>query len=283
MTKQELKTLFEKHNVKTKWNLVEPFVRNSIRIHTTLADDQQMNLGQSKIGGLPDLPKSVNWFEWEGNALSFIAQINCEEVQQFDVEGKLPKSGMLYFFYDAAQKTWGFDPKDKGSSQVYYFDGAIEELERKAQPTDLDSYSLFKPCRLNFESEFNIPDWQSDYFALDFNYDEEGNLEALNDELYPDDATSKLLGHSNNIQDGMETECELVTNGLYCGDGSGYNNPLARKLKENFKNWQLLLQVDSIDEAGMMWGDVGRLYFWIKQDDLENKRFENVWMILQCC
>jgi uncharacterized protein YwqG len=159
----------------------------------------------------------------------------------------------------------------------------LEELERKTQPNDLDNGAFFKPCQLTFESEFNIPDWQSDYLALDFN-DNDGNFEALNDELYPDDAaTNKLLGHSNNIQDGMETECELVTNGLYCGDGSGYNNPQAKKLKENYKNWQLLLQVDSIDEAGMMWGDVGRLYYWIKKEDLENRKFENAWMILQCC
>lgn len=32
----------------------------------------------------------------------------------------------------------------------------------------------------------------------------------------------------------------------------------------------------------MMWGDLGRLYFWIRDDDLAARRFEKAWLILQC-
>jgi uncharacterized protein YwqG len=46
--------------------------------------------------------------------------------------------------------------------------------------------------------------------------------------------------------------------------------------------WRLLLQVPSADAAGMMWGDVGCLYYWIRQDDLAARRFDRSWMILQC-
>jgi uncharacterized protein YwqG len=80
----------------------------------------------------------------------------------------------------------------------------------------------------------------------------------------------------------MEEECELVTNGIYCGDASGYNDPRVKSLEPNAKNWKLLLQIDSNDENDMMWGDCGRLYFWIKKDDLFNKNFNNSWVILQC-
>ncbi|TCD03493.1 DUF1963 domain-containing protein [Pedobacter psychroterrae] len=91
-----------------------------------------------------------------------------------------------------------------------------------------------------------------------------------------------LLGQPDVIQNEMELECELVTNGLYCGDPSGYNDPRAEKLRPNAKDWRLLLQIDSNEETEMMWGDVGRLYFWIKEEDLAAKRFENSWCILQC-
>ncbi len=80
----------------------------------------------------------------------------------------------------------------------------------------------------------------------------------------------------------MELECELVTNGLYCGDPSGYNDPKAKTLEPNAKKWRLLLQIDSNEENEMMWGDVGRLYFWIKKDDLINKNFDKSWFSLQC-
>ena len=81
----------------------------------------------------------------------------------------------------------------------------------------------------------------------------------------------------------MELECELVTNGLYCGDETGYNVPKAKGLQKNKDNWTLLLQVDSnYEEAGMIWGDAGRLYFWIKKEDLKNKKFDKCWLISQC-
>lgn len=32
----------------------------------------------------------------------------------------------------------------------------------------------------------------------------------------------------------------------------------------------------------MIWGDSGRIYFWIKEKDLKAKKFEKAWMISQC-
>jgi hypothetical protein len=54
------------------------------------------------------------------------------------------------------------------------------------------------------------------------------------------------------------------------------------ELESGRYDWILLLQLDSDDDAGMMWGDVGMLYFWIKREDLKKENFDNVWMILQC-
>ena len=42
------------------------------------------------------------------------------------------------------------------------------------------------------------------------------------------------------------------------------------------------LQLDSDDAAKMMWGDAGRLYFWIRDQDLRERRFDKTWMIYQC-
>jgi uncharacterized protein YwqG len=44
----------------------------------------------------------------------------------------------------------------------------------------------------------------------------------------------------------------------------------------------LLLQIDSDDAIGWTWGDAGRLYFWIRKQDLAARRFDRVWTILQC-
>ena len=43
------------------------------------------------------------------------------------------------------------------------------------------------------------------------------------------------------------------------------------------------MQLDSHEEeAGMMWGDMGRLYFWIKRADLARRDFSEVVQFLQC-
>ena len=81
----------------------------------------------------------------------------------------------------------------------------------------------------------------------------------------------------------MQLECQLASNGVYCGNPEGYQNPLVGELGSKASQWTLLFQCDSDDNVGWMWGDVGRLYFWITESDLVAQRFENVWMILQCC
>jgi len=44
-------------------------------------------------------------------------------------------------------------------------------------------------------------------------------------------------------------------------------------------DWRLLLQLDS---GVWMWGDCGKLYFWIPRADLAAGRFDRVWLQLQC-
>ncbi|MCR8632194.1 YwqG family protein [Paenibacillus radicis (ex Xue et al. 2023)] len=37
------------------------------------------------------------------------------------------------------------------------------------------------------------------------------------------------------------------------------------ELEKGVSDWKLLLQIDSEEEIGMMWGDAGRIYFWIRE------------------
>src|SRR5688572_25143961 len=77
----------------------------------------------SKLGGLPRLPPSVPWPRRDGRSLAFIAQIELASQPGIAVEQGLPGEGLLLFFYDAEQNTWGFDPKDAGSFAVVYVSG----------------------------------------------------------------------------------------------------------------------------------------------------------------
>jgi uncharacterized protein YwqG len=45
---------------------------------------------------------------------------------------------------------------------------------------------------------------------------------------------------------------------------------------------RLAVQIDSDTEAGMMWGDVGRLYLCARKRDLIARRFDRCWIDMQC-
>jgi uncharacterized protein YwqG len=80
----------------------------------------------------------------------------------------------------------------------------------------------------------------------------------------------------------MEVECRLVSNGIYCGDSAGYHSEEAKALRAVASEWISLLHIDSDDDAGMMCGDVGTIYYWIRRQDLAQGAFDRAWLILQC-
>jgi uncharacterized protein YwqG len=58
----------------------------------------------------------------------------------------------------------------------------------------------------------------------------------------------------------------------------------ANRCGQHARSWksQLVLQIDSDPDAGMQWGDAGRVYVCIRKEDLAACRFEHCWTILQC-
>lgn len=261
-----------------------------IKVHSEPCALAGMPMGSSRMGGTPDLPDIIEWPSWEPviltnprsktvtkkerQPLDFIAQISLDEVYDLAGGEDLPKQGMLYFFYDARVQPWGFDPDDQGSSRVIFYDGPKNKLKRRPPPAPcLDTVD----CALTFKQGWTVRN------TLRFDQEEDlFTFEKLLEDLDGEGTTHRLLGQPYAIQDDMELECQLVTNGIYCGDPSGYNSPEREKLEGGAGDWRLLFQVDSDDMAGFMWGDLGSIYFWIKHQDLLDRKFENVWQILQC-
>jgi uncharacterized protein YwqG len=208
------------------------------------------------------------------------------EVAPYDIEGILPKTGYLYFFFEADEQPWGFDPNDHGNWRAMHYDGK-EPLYRTLAPSKLADEHRFLPRSVEFSNEITLPPWESIYIENLRLTDKETDLylDLMEEvaELYGgDELVHKLLGYPDSIQGDMQLECQLVSNGLYCGDSTGYNDPRRRALEGDALNWRLLLQIDSEEDAGMIWGDVGRIYFWIQEDKLQAHDFSNVWLILQC-
>lgn len=277
-TINDVKEAFAEADLLNLFDEVQKYAKNSIVIELDAEADSDA-IGASRVGGDPDLPAEQEWFTNpdNGEPLNFVAQINCAEISDFDTDKKLPEKGILYFFYDLEAFNWGFDPKDGAGSRVYYYDGSMAQLERKPCP---EGIRRFEPSALTFSSQISLPEYSSQLVETSLSEDEYERYLDVVDELELD-GEHKLLGHSNNIQNGMELQCELVRNGIYCGTASAYNDPRVAELAAGRFDWQLLFQIASYDEDSMQWGDDGRLYFWIRSEDLENKDFDKAWQILQ--
>jgi uncharacterized protein YwqG len=280
---QIINDLLHRHGLARVAPAIVNAAQASIAFDTQPTAESLLALGQSRVGGRPDMPAAADWPMWHGEPLSFLAQINLAELPQVDCASLLPAHGVLSFFYSAEQATWGFDPNDRGSWRVLY--SATESVARREFPSGLPAYAQFQVCSVTFLQTLTIPGWETLYvLPLDMSWDERERYRAVEDELYKlyRIAGHQLLGHPSEIQGEMQLECQLASHGLYVGNPSGYQNSRATELKAGAADWQLLLQLDTDDHAGMMWGDVGRLFFWITRADLACRNFDAAWMILQC-
>jgi uncharacterized protein YwqG len=285
---------------------VKKGLRLATRLHGEDVDEGELPVGASRFGGRPDLPSSLRWPRWQGYAkadrlpirvtrhsrrvsskltrprlrpaaLSFLAQLNLADIP--DATGLLPEAGWLAFFYDAVQQPWGFDPKDRGSAQVLYFEGDAQALRRARAPRNVQEFS---PMKIMASPMATLPRAATLGMKLD------GSLSTVygdlaNKRLAGPEPHHRVLGWPKQVQpNNMPLQCLLVTNGIYLGSGDALRNEEVKRLAQGGNDWMLLLQLDTDDNGpGWSWGDGGCLSFWIRRRNLAARRFEDVWAILQ--
>lgn len=256
--------------------------------------DEPLPVGCSRIGGRPDVPSDFVWPTYEGSSydvelkcrpLSFLAQINLRDVAAWDEEHLLPTEGILSFFYELETMQWGFDPKDEGSARVFWFPDS-ETLSPADFPDNMEQDFILPELPINCTPQVSLPDYWCMKLPDEVTWDDYYACCATCDYTEAEDVT-KLLGHPNVIQNPMEEECERVTRGYRCGNPEDYQKvPEAEKedISAKASEWRLLFQMGTVetDDYELMFGDAGYIYFWIRREDLLNRRFDRIWLILQC-
>jgi hypothetical protein len=234
-----------------------PHVRPAVRVTAQKAD--ALPAGTSHFGGRPDLPDDLVWPRVDGRPLAFLAQIDLADVARVQPGGPLI-SGHLWFFYDAKEQPWGFDASHAGGSRVSF---RAQGTELRPSPAPPDADKTFPLCALTFEAYEDVPGLDTEPPPIQLEEAASETYRAIRGFLSSGigGTAHKLLGHADPIQGPMEPECSRVA-------GTG--------------DWTLLLQLESDDTAGMSWGDLGRLYFWIRTTDLAAGRFDRIWTLLQC-
>ena len=238
---------------------IQRIITKQILMKTDFADEADMALGQSKIGGSPDLPMNWRLPTYEEKPLGFVAQVNLDEIPAQIRNPILPQTGILYFFSVFAWQLPDGDLhpdidwegyKIPNFSQVLYWRGGGELIRRPIPET----LKTFKPAKVTFLEMLSLPratDYCRDVILRDmpwtedeFNhFDELGfDLAFLMSQQIGRIPKHKLLGYADVIQ----SRCVDV-------------------------GWRLLCQIDSDYHqlhTDMMWGDGGMIYFMIEIDKL---------------
>jgi uncharacterized protein YwqG len=235
--------------------------------------------GSSRLGGAPEM--TVPWPRFQGRPMTFVALLDLPTMHAAGGPDWLPAEGRLLFFYDLEHGAWGFDPKDAGSFAVLH---QTEAAPLAAEPDDLAEELRFPAYPVTFVADHSLPDES----RLDINWRnmskaEQAALEKAVEALAPQEPAHQVGGYPGPIQnDGMELQCQLASAGVYVGNAKGYEDKRVAGLKVGTEDWRLLLQLDTDEAAGMMWGDTGRLYVWIPEPAARTGDFSKAWVILQC-
>src|SRR5271157_3787901 len=264
---------------------LEGIAEPCLQFRTQPIQEQELSPGSSKFGGSPELPIEVPWPTWNGWSLDFLLQLDCSEIPTHLTNDLLPKTGWLYFFYDIESHTWGYDPSDRGSWRVLFFDGDRKALVRRRHPDYANA--RFNSCKLTFYEGIYLnwlpiiddPELMSSLNHLELH---ENLIEAMTEI-----SGHQILGNTQGIQSSyeqMQRRCQFVSHGLYMGGSGGpaFDKAKAKKLESGIKDWRLLLELGSDENSGFIWHDFGRLYFWIREDDLRKLDFDHVWALFEC-
>jgi uncharacterized protein YwqG len=225
-----------------------------------------LRLGDSRFGGLPDLPPGTEWPKRDDVPMEFVAQIRLADVAPFDAEKLLPAQGTLLFFYNSQWNSFDMDG-DYNTCRVIFSDVPDEKLVRTKPPT------------IQWQGEYNDEPRPTPYLhgvaSLSFSQIEmpPGGVspfvtpKSKLGKIWQDFSSNYAQTWSATPRDGTYLENHL----LGYIDGDDYVG--AHKFK---KKDRLLLQVDSDDAAEFQWGDCDRLYFMLTEEQLAARDFSKV-------
>lgn len=288
MDEQHLRDLIAEVGLDHHLDSLLKLARPAIRLKTTPVAMDDLPVAASRFGGQPDLPPDFEWPVYDGQPHNFVAQFNLAEVAPFDAQGLLPDSGLLSFFYDSAQN-WGGASVNDGVWYVLFDTGDPTELIRTPVPPNDWSYYP-SACAVTLTRTVTLPPagwWGIEALGLITSSNDgqryRGLLDSLAAQAKESGPLHQLFGHPWPIQQpNIDVEVQMAAHGIFLSDEALDRDPQARALKAGASEWRLLLQVDTDDDANMQWGDDGRLYLWMRHDDLAARAFDQAWGTLQC-
>ncbi|MEE3325296.1 MAG: YwqG family protein [Methanosphaera sp.] len=262
----------------------EKTMRKSIKINEE--ETSNLSIFDSKFGGLPYWDENMEYpTDKNGDALILLAQINFEKTPIKDE--RFPKEGILQFFI-GTNDLMGADfdnmTAQNGFRVVYH-----EDINTSVTKEQIRAQGIRANTELDGASEEYFPFYKQ--YEITFEESMEPISTASNnfEEILKQSAEEVLKCDIEDVWSIFESDEEDLINDTFyiCGHKIlGYPfftqwDP--REDDEMYKNKKydtLLLQIDSVGD--ILWGDSGVGNFFINEEDLKNKNFNNVMYTWDC-
>ena len=247
---------------------IKPFIEIKAK------SDNNLRLWQSKFSGFPYFPKGLQYpTDTKGQAMFLLAQINFSETPKLEM---FPEKGILQFYISNGSDIYGAcfeNPARQNGFKVLFFPEVIEDDHLLITEFDF----LPKPDMLPIENQSSL------IFNLGY-----APIPVVDYHFEPTilniDSKSKyeLFGKYKKVYE--EYEKLFHSEGHKLGGYPYFTQNDPREFETyRGEEYRLLFQMDTDDEAGIMWGDCGVANFFISEQDLENKNFSRVLYNWDCC
>lgn len=279
---EDIERIFRVLRLELEFENLKPLIIPKINFSLSPLGKDEIRVGQSKLGGKPDLLTEREWPKTdEGESLSFIGQLNCEELSSYDETSLIPKKGLISFFH--CSENSGYSLYDADKFKILYHED-LSNLKRIDYPNDLDQYVEYAPSQvfpanlLRFQSNLSLPSFNEEECIEDIiKYDDRDIYFKIADY----GTKHQIFGYPADLLGFMKQDCELFTNGIDNREFYNYTPERQKEIEIASSDWVLLLQINSDPDVNMYWGDRGFLYFWIRRQDILQKIFDNTWFMIQ--
>jgi len=291
---QSLDANIEQFGLQSAKHKILPYHWPAIRLQFKTSQGNIV-VGESKLGGLADLPNNIVWPRYKNNPMVFFAQINLEKLSEYFPYSCLPANGLLSFFIGINEACGGPIPmgvaEEKEMWKVMHIPdlNALRRRDAPVYPEDTFGTQV-KECSIAFKLEGAVfpNDDSVSIKKMALTDDEFSNYLEFIARVNPSEAEQdngyqhQLLGYPYYIQgNDMELMCERGYRGndIYTWSSDPEQ---ARQEEQAAADWRLLLQLASDEEnTDLLWGDAGLIYWFIRKQDLAQGNFENTWIQFQ--
>lgn len=271
-TKKEYLELL--HKIKwEKGNKIESYLIPAINIEVEESKNES-EVGTSKFGGNPDLPIKTEWPIFKDKPMTFLAQINLEQINVFDLDKILPKSGYLYFFIENPDE-FSFDHK------VIYSNDA--ELSRRDFPKELNKEYRASEFKMIFENIYTFPSGETlEIESLSLN-DQESYMDLYEvEEDFMTYENNQILGHTYPMQGDVKIDWACGNLGVeFSFKTISENQEKIDTLRNDFINLFQFSTENSVPEFWDNFHICSMGYFGIRKQDLKRKEFDKTILTFQ--